>query len=127
MSSIVRPACFERLLGRRDRPGTHDLGLDADEAYDTSRIFTGSPSSRAVSSSARGRGRAVVDARRIAGGHLPVRAERRLQGRERRGSCPGASARRDREPPALLGLRVATGTRSGWIRPASYAAAVFSW
>ena len=97
MSSMVRPALAQRLLGGRDRADAHDLGLDADEGV-------GRPGASAPAGRARRRPRSEASRHAVAPSlrpaalpavTLPCGAERGLErGRGPRAWCRGAAARR---------------------------------
>ena len=104
MSAMVRPAC-----GAPSRsPGSgsaHDLGLDAHERVghqphpDRQAEIPGG-----LLVGQQGRGGAVVDTRGVAGGHLAVGTERRLEAGERlHGRARAHRLVVRREAPALLG------------------------
>ena len=74
----------QRLLGRRDRAGAHHLGLDADEGVgDQAHLHGEAELARGLLVGQQRRGGTVVDARRVAGGDVAVRAERGLEAGER--------------------------------------------
>ncbi len=80
ISSMREAGLLEGLLGRRDRAGAHHLGLDAHVGvgHQPHPDRQSELASGLLVGEQRG-GRAVVDARGVAGGHLAVRAERRLE------------------------------------------------
>ena len=84
MSSMVRPASLQRLLGGRDRAGAHHLGLDADEGVGhQAHLDRQAELARGLLVGEQRGGGAVVDAGRVARGDVAVRAERRLEPGER--------------------------------------------
>ena len=110
----------QRLLGGGHRADAHDLRLDAGEGEADQRIFGAEAEFlRGRRAGEQAHGRAVVEAGGVAGGDPAVRAERRLQ--------PGQALHRRLGARRLVAggespsasLRMATGTRSGWILPAS--------
>ena len=105
MSSIDRPVRASAFSVDGHRADAHDLGLDADEAVADQPHADVQPELLGdVLGGEQAGGRAVVEARGVAGGDVPVRAERRLQRAEPLEG--GLRARRlvdGRDAPALLG------------------------
>src|SRR3954453_21286304 len=81
MSSMDRPVRASAFSVRGDRADAHDLGLHAGEAVadqphaDVQAELTGN-----VLGGQQAAGGAVVEPRGVAGGHVSVRTERRLEG-----------------------------------------------